>query len=633
MRAVNSWLAIALLPLLLLSGVGPAFANNSYLGAEGGAAGADPHAGLTLQRIGEEYSRVPAEQRHRDHLSLAAPVTEPYVADLSYTLDAAGSAVHVSDNSSYGMHVSLDFSVWQSTESLIWMDITDGTIEIGNETLQVQSGNAYYLTHVRQVRIVAFVAENGDDQSFQILVLKAKAQAGMLPVPGSAGPLQIEVLGPQSKLLPGWIVDMSGEIGLVSSGQLKKNTIILTAILDNLGNEEIFHSLISGGLERLRQNHPDLDIQVDEKQFPYPNERTALIDSLANGTSIDLFSADQIWLGELADRGLLTDITNYTKSWGRASDWYQTNWDGGGYKGKTYGIWVWTDVRGIYYWKDLLNEAGVDPDSLKTWSGYISGAQRLNAELRPRGIEGVHLTGVSHSPDLWYPYLWMLGGEILEQRAGNPVHGQYWFPTYNSTAGVEALTFIKDQVDAGIKPQTSHSWGKEFANKTFAVMIEASHVPSYFQGMSVEELDDQVGYIPMFPVPNDTTQTATLMGGWELTIPATSRNKDLTWELISLMVEPELLAPWLAKYNYLPTQLPIGQGPFSQELRATNPFFDEMATLIQYGHGRPSIPEYPQIAEHIREAIDDVYYGRKDPKQALDDAAAKSAAALGWNTQ
>lgn len=43
-----------------------------------------------------------------------------------------------------------------------------------------------------------------------------------------------------------------------------------------------------------------------------------------------------------------------------------------------------------------------------------------------------------------------------------------------------------------------------------------------------------------------------------------------------------------------------------------------------------AIPEYPEIASHIKQAIDDVYDGRKDPKQALDDAAAKSAKVLGW---
>lgn len=52
--------------------------------------------------------------------------------------------------------------------------------------------------------------------------------------------------------------------------------------------------------------------------------------------------------------------------------------------------------------------------------------------------------------------------------------------------------------------------------------------------------------------------------------------------------------------------------------------------MIPFGHKRPAIPEYPQIASHIKQALDDVYYGPKDPKLALDDAAAGSAGVLGW---
>jgi multiple sugar transport system substrate-binding protein len=116
-------------------------------------------------------------------------------------------------------------------------------------------------------------------------------------------------------------------------------------------------------------------------------------------------------------------------------------------------------VRGIWYWKDLLEKAGVDPNLLKTWDGYIEAAKKLNRVLRPEGIEGVHLVGAVHSPDLWYPYLWMLGGEILQQKAGHPTKGVYWFPAFNSSEGVRAMEFIKSQVDAGIRPQKEHFWG------------------------------------------------------------------------------------------------------------------------------------------------------------------------------
>jgi multiple sugar transport system substrate-binding protein len=98
----------------------------------------------------------------------------------------------------------------------------------------------------------------------------------------------------------------------------------------------------------------------------------------------------------------------------------------------------------MWYWKDLLQEAGVEPELLKTWDGYIASAKKLNEVLRPKGIEGVHLVATTHSSNIsFYPYLWMLGGAIVESRSGHPTKGHYWFPGYNNTGGIEALEFIK----------------------------------------------------------------------------------------------------------------------------------------------------------------------------------------------
>jgi multiple sugar transport system substrate-binding protein len=101
-------------------------------------------------------------------------------------------------------------------------------------------------------------------------------------------------------------------------------------------------------------------------------------------------------VGEFAERGLLTDITDKVKNRGRISDLYESNLDGTVYNDRIYGIWAWTDVRGIWYWKDMLSQAGVDPNSLKTWNGYVESAKKLNSVLRPQGIEGVHLTAESY---------------------------------------------------------------------------------------------------------------------------------------------------------------------------------------------------------------------------------------------
>jgi multiple sugar transport system substrate-binding protein len=384
--------------------------------------------------------------------------------------------------------------------------------------------------------------------------------------------------------------------------------------------------LFQDALVKLRERHPDLNVTVRYVSLPYDDTRNQILRVLSGRSPIDLISVDQIWLGDFAERGYLADITNRTQSWNRSSDWYEPNWKGGMYNDKVYGIWAWTDVRAMWYWKDLLNQSGVSPDSLKTWNGYIDSAKKINATLQDKGVESMHLVAASHSPDMWYPYLWMLGGEILQEKAGHPSKGTYWYPTYNSSEGEKALTFLKQQVAAGIKPQERHFWGNEFADRKFAVMLEGSWLPGFVSDEQIEDL----GMIPMFPVSNQTNQNATMMGGWMLSIPESSANKDLAWELLTIMVEPEVLAPMLHEYGYLPTQKSIGEGPYSRLLNSSIPYYEELVSLIPDARVRLSIPEHPIIADHIRQAIDEVYYGVKEPREALDDAAAKSALILGW---
>lgn len=142
-------------------------------------------------------------------------------------------------------------------------------------------------------------------------------------------------------------------------------------------------------------------------------------------------------------------------------------------------------------------------------------------------------------------------------------------------------------------------------------------------------LPQRVGFILSFPVPNGTNQSSTIMGGWELAIHQTSKNKDLAWELLTIMVDSKIISPWPEQNGFLPTQKSLGSGPQSAQLNQTIPYYNKMISMILTGHGRPNVSD-PQIADYIRQAIEEVYYGIKEPKRALDDAAAKSAKVLGW---
>jgi multiple sugar transport system substrate-binding protein len=414
-----------------------------------------------------------------------------------------------------------------------------------------------------------------------------------------------------------------------ASTLVHKTNVTLRGLFDDLGTKN-WNQLLPPALDELNRRHPDMNIELEYTDFPYNETRNRILDRISHGDPVDIISADQIWLGEFAEKGLLRNLTDEFEEWGRMSDLYEAIIDGSVYNNTIYGLWLWTDIRGMWYWADMLQEAGVDPESLKTWDGYISAAIKLDDFFGDRVTQGVHLVGASHDPDMWYPYLWMLGGEILELHEGHPTRGVYWFPSYNSSEGLRAMEFLKRQLDAGIEPQDRPYLDTAFVNKNFSVMLGGSWMPGEFPIESWPTLEQQVGFIPMFPVPNQTISTSTMMGGWELAVPSTSQNSDLSWELVTILAQPEILTPFLQEYGYLPTQKVIGDGPSSQPLKESVPFFEEMVSMIPYGRSRPNLAEYPEIAEHIHQAIQQVYNGTASPEDALDMAAAKSADTLGW---
>jgi ABC-type glycerol-3-phosphate transport system substrate-binding protein len=156
-----------------------------------------------------------------------------------------------------------------------------------------------------------------------------------------------------------------------SSTLLDKTNVTLRGLFTDLGDPGRWNELLQPALDELNRRHPDMNIQIEYADFPHHDTRNRILDNLSNGVSVDIVSLDQIWLGEFAEKGLLTNLTDEFEQWGRISDLYEAIIDGCVYNNTIYGLWLWTDIRGIWYWKDMLQEAGVDPESLKTWDRYI----------------------------------------------------------------------------------------------------------------------------------------------------------------------------------------------------------------------------------------------------------------------
>ena len=81
-------------------------------------------------------------------------------------------------------------------------------------------------------------------------------------------------------------------------------------MLDDQGDPpRLLNMLFQPALQELRARHPELDIKLDYKPIPYLNLHTQFLKTITNQTPVDILTVDQIWLGEFAEKGLLTDLT------------------------------------------------------------------------------------------------------------------------------------------------------------------------------------------------------------------------------------------------------------------------------------------------------------------------------------
>ena len=107
----------------------------------------------------------------------------------------------------------------------------------------------------------------------------------------------------------------------------KKEQVTLTAILEDQGDPARWKTLLRSAMQELKARHPDMNIELNYTTYPYDQARTHMLGALTNQTAVDLISVDQIWLGEFAEKGLLTDLSNYVANWGSTMYYFKSKED------------------------------------------------------------------------------------------------------------------------------------------------------------------------------------------------------------------------------------------------------------------------------------------------------------------
>lgn len=282
-----------------------------------------------------------------------------------------------------------------------------------------------------------------------------------------------------------------------------------------------------------------------------------------------------------------------------------------GKDGKVYGLQFTTDVRVLFYRKDLVKTPP------KTWDDVL----KVAADLKANGYDallfpGGRAEGASNT-SLW-PMFWGQGGELVDSK-GQPSFGT----GANRAKMLNVLKFYKSLVDQGYTPARVANYGNEAdLNTEVAAGKAAMFLGGNFQVAQLTSIlgADGMKQWGVSRIPQKAgAKNATSAGGWSwgfFTKDAATRK--IAFDLIlQTYVGNAGMAGWTSVAGYLPTRKAVYTNPGFK----TNDYSDLFKQILESdGMIRPAADSYPRISSEMQIALSAVLSGTKTPEAALDDA-------------
>ena len=277
----------------------------------------------------------------------------------------------------------------------------------------------------------------------------------------------------------------------------------------------------------------------------------------------------------------------------------------------------------LYYRRDLLAEAGIDPASLKTWDDFIAAGKKL---LEATGGKVQMATMNMIDDDGWFRPLASQEGCAFFSEDGQTV-------TINQPGCVTALETLKKMKDAGIL--ANGDWGGQIQNIKASTVATAFY-GGWYEGTIRSNAPDQSGKWGITPMPAGPSGVrAANWGGSSLAIPSTTDNPEAAWAFVeyALATVPGQVS-MLENRGLVPSLLAALDDPY---VKAPQPFWGDQAIWVDVLETMKDIRPHrgTQFFDEVRgtivtKVIVDYLNGTyPSAKEALDAAAEQISSVTG----
>ena len=337
-------------------------------------------------------------------------------------------------------------------------------------------------------------------------------------------------------------------------------------------------------------------VELDIVHVPGSDLISKVLQQAQSRTMPDVLMLDNPDLQQIAASGALADLEQFDVSTeGYAEGIVQAST----YDGKLYGLQPITNSIALFYNKQLLADAGIQPP--QTWDEL----KTASAALTKDGKYGLALSAINTYEGTWQflPFFWSAGGDEKD---------------INTPEAAQALQLWVDMFQAGSISQSAVNWTQADVNDQFKAGNAAMMVNGPWQFPSLAESGVDYGVVPI-PAPTAGAPTVSPLGGETWTVPETGNpeKQAKAAEIVKCINSDENQLLLAEKNNTVPTKTAI-----AEQYGATNPAVKGFADLVPDLRARTGElgEEWPEAATKIYTAVQEAVVGGKSPDQALADA-------------
>jgi multiple sugar transport system substrate-binding protein len=361
-------------------------------------------------------------------------------------------------------------------------------------------------------------------------------------------------------------------------------------------------------LDQWNSKHPKEKVRMIELSDSADEQRQRMIQNAElKSSDFTVLNMDVVWNAEFAANRWIMELP---KDQLKTDQLLKPTVDAASYRGRMYSA-PWSSDGGLlYYRKDLLKKADVEPP--KTWDEMKAACKKVKKLPEAKDVS-CYSGQFDKYEGLTVNFSEMING------AGGSVVDENGKPTVNTPEAKKGLKWFVDAYKDGTIPKKAITYKEEEGRQAFQKGKLLFHRQWAYQWSLANMKDGSskvAGKFDVSPLPGMTGTGASSLGGHNLAISSTAKNKATALDFVKFMTNHENQKKKLALSSQPPTNAALYDDP---AMVKKFPFLPTLKKSILSAKPRPRVVQYGDATAAIQEAA----YGALTGKTSVDAALAK----------